>query len=68
MIISAYLGKNNIKKYVISYSGDTDFNPRVESFPILGHIANESGGCSWFRTESVPDNHNIYYKLGYLER
>jgi len=68
MIISAYLGKNDVKKYVVSYSGDTDFNARVESFPIIGHIPNEFGGCSWFRKESIPDNHNIYYKLGYLER
>lgn len=68
MIISAYLGMKNIKKYVISYDGDTVFNPIVESFPVIGSIPNDRGGCWLFRNESVPDNHEIYYKLGYLER
>ncbi len=34
VIISAYLGKHNIPKMVVSYDKDTDFSPRVESFPI----------------------------------
>lgn len=68
MIISAYLGKNNIPKFVMSYSGDTDYKARVESFPIKGHLPNERGGCSIFRDEGSPDNHQLYYKLGYLER
>lgn len=68
MIISAYLGMKEIKKYVVAYDGDTDFSPRVESFPVIGHLPNEKGGCWWFRSESVPDNHEIYYKLNYLER
>lgn len=68
MIISAYLGMKNIKKYVISYDGDTVFNPIVESFPVIGSVPNDRGGCWLFRNESVPDNHEIYYKLGYLER
>jgi len=68
MIISAYLGKNNIHKIVMNYNRDTDFRPRVESFPVIGHLPNESGGCNIFRTEQVPDNHQHYYKLGYLEK
>lgn len=68
MTISAYLGMNNIKKIVISYDKDVNFDPVVESFPILGRTSNENDGCWWFRTESIPDNHEIYYKLGYLER
>lgn len=68
MIISAYLGMKEIKKYVVAYEGDTDFSPKVESFPVIGHVPNERGGCWWFRSESVPDNHEIYYKLGYLEK
>jgi hypothetical protein len=68
MIISAYLGMKNIKKIVVSYEKDDDFTPRVESFPIVGHLPNERGGCWLFRNESVPDNHEIYYKLGYLEK
>lgn len=68
MIISAYLGMKNIKKYVVAYDRDVDFSPKVESFPVIGHIPNERGGCWWFRNESADDNHQIYYKLGYLER
>lgn len=68
MIISAYLGKNNIQKIVMNYDKDTDFNPRVESFPIIGHLPNERGGCWLFRNEGQSDNHETYYKLGYLER
>jgi len=68
MIISAYLGKNYIQKMVVAYDKDTDYSPRVESFPVIGHLPNERGGCWWFRNESVPDNHQIYYKLGFLER
>lgn len=68
MVISAYLGMNNIKKIVVAYENDTDFSPRVESFPVVGHLPNERGGCWWFRSESVPDNHETYYKLGYLEK
>lgn len=68
MIISAYLGMKNIMKYVVSYDGDNDFSPKVESFPVIGHVPNERGGCWWYRSESAADNHEIYYKLGYLER
>lgn len=68
MIISAYLGMKNIMKYVVNYDGDVEFSPRVESFPVVGHVPNERGGCWWFRSESAPDYHEVYYKLGYLER
>jgi hypothetical protein len=68
MIISAYLGKNNIQKIVMNYENDTDFRPRVESFPVIGHLPNEIGGCAIFRREQTPDNHELYYKLGFLER
>ena len=68
IIISAYLGKNDIQKIVINYDKDTDFRPRVESFPVIGHLPNEKGGCWLFRNEGEPDNHEIYYKLGYLEK
>lgn len=68
MIISAYLGMKNIKKISVSYDKDTIFNPIVESYPIIKHISNEHDGCWWFRNENIPDNHEKYYKLGYLER
>ena len=68
VIISAYLGKNKIKKYVLNYHLDDDFRSRVESFPCVRILPNEQGGCSIFRNENVDDNNDIYYKLGYLER
>lgn len=68
IILSAYLGKHNIEKWVVNYDKDTDFRPRVESFPVIGHIPNEVGGCWWFRNESISDNHEAYHKIGYLEK
>lgn len=68
ILISAYLGKHNIEKWVVSYDKDTDFRPRVESFPVVGHVPNEMGGCWWFRSESISDNSENWYKLGYLNR
>ena len=68
IVLSAYLGKHNIQKIVMNYDKDNDFRPRVESFPIVGHLPNERGGCFWFRNESADDNSNTWYKLGYLER
>jgi hypothetical protein len=68
MIISAYLGKNYITKMVVSYEGDKEFSPKVESYPVIRHLPNERGGCFLFRNEEIPDGHEEYYKLGYLER
>ena len=68
ILISAYLGKHNIEKWVVNYDKDTDYSPRVESFPVVGHLPNERGGCWWFRNESADDNSNDYYKIGFLER
>lgn len=69
--LSAYMGYKNIPKIVISYSGDTDFSPRVESFPVIGHTPIDRGGCSLYREmDNTESEKNIseWYKLGYLER
>lgn len=68
MLISAYLGKHYIEKWVVNYEGDVDFSAKVESFPVVRHLPNEYGGCHWFRRDAVHDNSDPYYKLGYLER
>lgn len=68
LIISAYLGKENIKKIVMNYNLITDFSPRAESFPVIKSFPNEYGGCYLYRINNIPDNHDIYYKKGYLER
>lgn len=68
IIISAYLGKHEIHKIVVNYDGDQEFSPRVESFPVVGHLPNERGGCWWYRKDSETDNADKWYKLNYLER
>lgn len=66
--LSAYMGKYNIEKWVVNYDKDNNFSARVESFPVVGHLPTERGGCWWFRSEGASDNSQIYFKLGYLER
>lgn len=66
--ISAYLGKNDIKKMVVTYDLDEDFSPRVESFPCVRILPNERGGCWVFRNEDTDDNNKEFYSLGYLEK
>jgi len=71
--ISAYLGYKNIKKYVLCYEGETDFSPRVESFPVIKHTPIGESGCRTFRSnDDVVENGNTvanrWYKLQYLER
>jgi hypothetical protein len=67
MVISSYLGKNNIKKYVLKYDLETDFKGRVESFPCIRILPNERGGCFLFRNQ-VHDNYQFYSVNGYLDR
>ena len=73
LVLSAYMGYKNIHKMVIAYSKDTDFSPRVESFPVIGHTPVERGGCFEYRhseaDQQISEN-NIqqFYKIGYLER
>jgi hypothetical protein len=73
MILSAYMGYKNIPKIVIAYKNDTDFSPRVESFPVIGHTPVERGGCFEFRhseeDQKVSEtNVQEFYRKGYLER
>jgi hypothetical protein len=69
--LSAYMGYKNIPKIVLAHRHDTDFSPRVESFPVVKHTPIERGGCVLYResdnTESEKNIHE-WYKLGYLER
>jgi hypothetical protein len=73
IVLSAYMGYKNISKIVISYKNETNFAPRVESFPVLGHTPIEQGGCFNFRnskeyTDISDEITNYWYKCGYLER
>lgn len=66
VILSAYMGKHKIDKYVINYYGDNDFSPRVESFPCVKIMPNDKGGCALFREEDLKDDSDKYVNLGYL--
>ena len=71
--LSAYMGFKNISKIVLAYEHDTNHSPRVESFPVIGHVPAESSGCRIFRSSSEKVNQNDIianerYRLGYLER
>lgn len=71
--ISAFMGYKNIAKIVLSYENDIDFTPRVESFPVMGHVPTEYSGCIVFRnSEDIQKKSDLmineWYKLGYLER
>lgn len=73
--ISAYLGYKNIKKMVLAYEHETDFRPRVESFPVIGHtpISGEKHACNIFRNspeilESSEKISNSWYAAHWLER
>jgi hypothetical protein len=71
ILISAYLGKENIEKIVLTYDKDTDFTPRVESFPVIRPLPNHFGGCRVFRDRDNTEYdavENEFYKIGYLER
>lgn len=72
-VLSAYMGYKNIPKIVLYYDGDTDFSPRVESFPVIGHVPVERGGCYNYRHSKEHDSLSSmsiaeWYAKGYLER
>ncbi len=66
VIISAYLGKQKIRKIVMNYNKDNDFRSRVESFPVDKVVPNEKSGCNLYRSESVSDNSDYFGGLGYF--
>lgn len=71
--LSAFMGYRNVPKIVLTYEHDTDFTPRVESFPVIGHVPTESSGCVIFRNSEESQKKselaiNEWFKLGYLER
>lgn len=73
LVLSAYMGYKNIQKIVLAYSGDTDYTPRVESFPVVGHVPTEAGGCRKFRNcedsqTKSEENIQMFYRIGYLEK
>jgi len=67
MLISSHLANNKIKRIVVNYEKDTNFQPRVESFPCVKIVPNDKAGCSYYRESSVPDNHQEFYKK-YLDK
>jgi hypothetical protein len=71
IVLSAYAGKHNIPKIVVAYDKETDYTPRVDSFPVKNHLPVEFGGCRVFRDRNLPEYDKMeteFRKLGYLER
>lgn len=67
--ISAYMGYKNIEKWVLAYSGDTTFEPKVESFPVIDNVPMPFSGCRVFRDKNLDESIiDEFYKEGYLER
>lgn len=66
VVISAYLGKQKIKKIVMNYNKDDDFQSRVESFPIEKMVPNEKSGCNLYRAENISDGSDYFGNLGFL--
>jgi hypothetical protein len=66
VVISAYLGKQGIKKVVMNYYKDDNFQGRVESFPIEKVVPNEKSGCNLYRSENVSDGSDYFGNLGFL--
>ena len=71
IVLSAYVGKYNIPKIVVAHDKETNYTPRVDSFPVIDHLPIESGGCNIFRQKNLleyEESEKLFYKLGYLER
>jgi len=73
--LGAYLGYKNIHKMVLAWEHDTDFSPRVESFPCIGHvpITGDRHACNLFRDNtsiqaSGEEVTGEWYKEHWLER
>lgn len=60
LVLSAYMAKQNIERIVLRYDQDTDFTPRVQSFPVIDHLPfDRSLGCNLFRQENNQNYHDI---------
>ncbi len=75
IIVSAYMTKQNIQKYVTYYDKETIPNNMEEweklggvtTFPILRHTQHDSlEGCNIHRTNGISDNFMDFVRQGYL--
>lgn len=76
VVVSAYMGKRNIPKYVTYYENEKipatkqewETFGGVTTFPIVRHTQHESEeGCNIKRKNSESDNFNYFVSLGYLK-
>lgn len=75
IVISAYMGKQKIDKYVTYYEKEKipstieEWNRigGVTTFPVVAHTQHESNeGCNLKRSDGEDDNFNYFVKKGYL--
>ena len=69
------MGFRNIPKMVLACPNETNFRPRVESFPVIGHtpITSERHACNVFRDDehvikSGEAQANSWYSEHWMER
>lgn len=67
--IGCMLGKNGIKKIVCAWPGETDFSPRVESYPIIGRLSHQwpPSGCRIRRDVIKEKNDSCLLGIPYSE-
>jgi len=69
VLLGAYMGKHNIKKIVLNYEKETDFNARANSYPIYKSVyhQNRDSGCDVFRFAHDDSKVMEYINKGYLD-
>jgi hypothetical protein len=69
VLLGAYMGKHNIKKIVLNYDKETNFQARANSYPIsrsVYHQARDSG-CDIFRLSHDDSRVMEFIAKGYLD-
>ena len=73
--VSAYMGKQGIKKLVTYYEHEEPLltieewraKGGVTTFPVLEHTSHGQGnGCALYRVAQLDDNYMYFYKAGYI--
>jgi len=73
--VSAYMGKQGIKKLVACYEHEESLltieewraKGGVTTFPVLGHTSHQrEEGCTLYRDNQIDDNYMYFHRAGYI--
>jgi hypothetical protein len=73
--VSAYMGKQGIKKLVACYKPEAPLHTieewrakgGVTTFPVIGHTShNREEGCTLYRDNQIDDNYMYFARAGYI--